>query len=137
VPSLPIQQRQFSVEGEVVALDIRAREQLALRCAAWRAQNGGESIEVSRCQLQLSREGRVQSLHGADAARDRHGALVLASEGHWALLFAGDLDGDGHTDLLMQLDDHYNVSETVLFLSSAAAAGQLLGEVARFRAVGC
>lgn len=46
------------------------------------------------------------------------------------LLWAGDLDGDGKIDLLMNFTDYY--WNTVLFLSSLAKPGELVGEAARF-----
>ncbi len=54
-----------------------------------------------------------------------------------ALLWAGDLDGDEKLDLLLDLSDHYIVSEPTLLLSSAAAPGDLVGRVASRRSVGC
>jgi hypothetical protein len=59
------------------------------------------------------------------------------TEAWWYLLWAGDLDRDGKLDLLVTVSDHYNVAEQVLFLSSAAGAGGLVGEVARLRTTGC
>ena len=41
-------------------------------------------------------------------------------DGPPALLWAGDLDRDGHVDLLLNLTDHYNKSVLTLFLSSPA-----------------
>jgi hypothetical protein len=53
------------------------------------------------------------------------------------LLWAGDLDGDGKLDLLIDMTDHYNVRQPTLFLSSRAKPGQLLEKVASYRKVGC
>lgn len=53
------------------------------------------------------------------------------------LLFAGDLDGDGSLDLIIDETDHYNVSAPALFLSSAKGPGELLGRVASMVSVGC
>ena len=58
-------------------------------------------------------------------------------EAQWVLLWAGDLDGDGRLDLYMNLSTHYNVSARRLFLSSAAASGALVREVAVFQTTGC
>lgn len=55
----------------------------------------------------------------------------------WALLWAGDLDGDGQLDLYVDLSAHYNVSERRLFLSTKASRRRLVREVAEFRTVGC
>ena len=54
-----------------------------------------------------------------------------------SLIWAGDLDGDGKTDLFMDLTHHYNVTMLTLFLSSRARPGQIVGKAAEFRTVGC
>lgn len=55
-----------------------------------------------------------------------------------AILWAGDLDGDGMLDLLVDHSDHYNVGEDMrLYLSGRAAKGELVGEAATLHAVGC
>jgi hypothetical protein len=55
----------------------------------------------------------------------------------WFLLWAGDLDRDGKLDLYVSVNQHYNVSEKKLFLSSAAGDGQLVEQVAEFVTSGC
>lgn len=55
----------------------------------------------------------------------------------WSIYWAGDLDGDGKLDLYFDLNEHYNVSQKRLFLSSQAEKGKLVKEVANFRIVGC
>jgi hypothetical protein len=59
------------------------------------------------------------------------------SDQHCELIWAGDLDGDGRLDLVMNLSGHYNVSETTLFLSSTRQQGKLVRKAAVFRVVGC
>jgi hypothetical protein len=61
----------------------------------------------------------------------------FAEDGVPALVWAGDLDGDGRLDLYMDLTDHYNVTNYVLFLSSRAVTGELVKQVASRRYVGC
>ena len=63
--------------------------------------------------------------------------VVDLDAGHPALLWAGDLDGDGRLDLLLDESGHYNVTETVLYLSSLAAPGALVGRAGRHRTTGC
>lgn len=46
------------------------------------------------------------------------------------LIWAGDLDGDGKPDLLMNFTDYF--WDTVLFLSSLAKPGELVGVAGRF-----
>jgi hypothetical protein len=59
------------------------------------------------------------------------------ADASWALLWAGDLDGDGQLDLYMDLNTHYNSSQRRLFLSTRASRGKLVKEVAEFSTVGC
>ncbi len=58
-------------------------------------------------------------------------------DGAPSIIWAGDLDCDGKLDLLMDLRDHYNVTEYTLFLSSRADEGKMVKKCAVFRTVGC
>ena len=58
-------------------------------------------------------------------------------DGAPSIIWAGDLDCDGKLDLLMDLRDHYNVTEYTLFLSSQADEGEMVKKCAVFRSVGC
>jgi hypothetical protein len=51
--------------------------------------------------------------------------------------WAGDLDGDGKLDLLVNTSNSENGSELTLYLSSKAKKGALAGLVARFEHGGC
>lgn len=54
------------------------------------------------------------------------------------IIWAGDLDGDGLNDLIIDDCAHYAIYIGYrLFLSSEAGSGELLGEVAEFTAVSC
>lgn len=53
-----------------------------------------------------------------------------------SLLFAGDLDGDGQVDLLIDTSDHYNLDRPTLFLSGGRKDGQLK-QVAQQELTGC
>ncbi|MCB1053005.1 MAG: hypothetical protein H6510_08285 [Acidobacteria bacterium] len=61
---------------------------------------------------------------------------MLASEGQPTLIWAGDLNRDGNLDLLIDMTDHYNVSEPTLFLSLANASTPVK-KVCWFRTTGC
>lgn len=78
---------------------------------------------VSILQLTLHRGSQTKRLPIVDT----HPSI---SNKAW-LLWAGDLDGDGHIDLLIQ-DAFYEASSTRLFLSSVAKQKTLLKEVAQF-----
>jgi len=62
---------------------------------------------------------------------------LLAMDGIPTLLWAGDLDGDGKLDLLMDLTNHYNLTVYTLFLSSLSEGNNLLKKAAEFRTTGC
>ena len=63
--------------------------------------------------------------------------LVNRDDAHPALLWAGDLDGDGRLDLLLDESWHYNLSAPTLYLSSAASGDAPVGRVARHETTGC
>ena len=54
-----------------------------------------------------------------------------------SLLWAGDLDGDGKIDLIMDVTSNYNVRDLALFLSSKAKQGKLVEKVATHFSTGC
>ncbi|MBX3180676.1 MAG: hypothetical protein KF886_25295 [Candidatus Hydrogenedentes bacterium] len=57
------------------------------------------------------------------------------SRGSWpGLVWAGDLDGDGELDLLLDLREDDLTTELALYLSSAAKEGELVGLAAKWRA---
>lgn len=53
------------------------------------------------------------------------------------VVFAGDLDRDGKLDLLANISGHWNEWHPALFLSSAAAEGELVAKVAELITTGC
>jgi hypothetical protein len=61
----------------------------------------------------------------------------VASDKYPRIYWAGDLDGDGKLDLVLDNATHYNVIEFTLFLSSAAQGDELVRRVASFRKGGC
>jgi hypothetical protein len=54
---------------------------------------------------------------------------------HYYIEWAGDLDRDGRLDLAVNLSRKYSLHPHRLLLSSAAAPGQLVGDVALFETV--
>lgn len=53
------------------------------------------------------------------------------------VLFAGDLDGDGILDLVIDTSRHYNVSSPTLYLSKPAGGGQIVKPVGAHITMGC
>lgn len=77
--------------------------------------------------LDLSLDGKRQTLGAFSFGIDGEAVLKPAEYLRWA----GDLDGDGKLDLLVSLD-YSDGSDLVLFLSSLAAEGEIVGEAGRF-----
>lgn len=61
----------------------------------------------------------------------------LDEEAYPGLLWVGDLDRDGKLDLIADITYHYNVQHLVLYLSSYAKQGQLVGLAAELKTSGC
>jgi hypothetical protein len=88
------------------------------------------------CGLTLGTEHARQTLFTYSAAfsgRER----VWAAEKTPVVLWAGDLDGDGRLDVLLDTSESSNEEALRLFLSSTATGGQLVSEVASFSHLGC
>jgi len=74
-------------------------------------------------ELRFSHAGRVQTLF-----RWPDGLIDQRAE----LIWAGDLDGDGRVDLLVDCGEKNSVSRLSLYLSTWAGAGQLVGRAGSF-----
>ena len=83
--------------------------------------------DMAGSSLELVANGVSQVLYSAPES---------ANEPAWEILWAGDLDGDGKLDLYVQVGPDSSVSERILFVSTKAASGQLVGEFAVFRTKG-
>ena len=59
------------------------------------------------------------------------------TDGHPEFVWAGDIDRDGKVDVLLNITNHYVVTHLVLYLSSAAKEGELVGKVAEHKTAGC
>ena len=76
-------------------------------------------------------------LKSGDSSQTLYTLQECGSDPGWSLIWAGDLDKDGKLDLYVTVNQHYNVVERKLFLSSQADEGQLVAEVAEFVTSGC
>lgn len=61
----------------------------------------------------------------------------VGNSGEIRVMWAGDLNGDGALDLIVDLTDHYNVSLPTLFLGNKKGSKNLVSRVAQHRSVGC
>ncbi len=96
---------------------------------------GDEDME--KCSEQLLPRNAKLVLASGDSAQVLYSLKECGNDAGWTLLWAGDLDRDGKLDLYVSVNQHYNVSERKLFLSSSAEEGQLVREVAEFVTSGC
>lgn len=97
----------------------------------------GMNIIDSKADLFIS-DGTVnQTLKEFTAYLTGDSYYMFGDEAMPSLIWAGDLDGDNKLDLLLDMTDHYNVSEVTLFLSSHASNGELVKKVAVFKTAGC
>ncbi|MEN2400447.1 hypothetical protein GKZ90_0011700 [Flavobacterium sp. MC2016-06] len=71
----------------------------------------------------------------------RHTDLIVAEkrfdEQMIKILFAGDIDGDGKLDLIINTSYHYNLSRPTIYLSKPAEKGKLIKPIGAFPTVGC
>jgi hypothetical protein len=83
---------------------------------------------VNSTLLQFKQGGKTQTLfHWPGGLSDQRAELV----------WAGDLDGDGKLDLVLDHSSYSNASDLTLYLSTWALPGQLVGKAAHFGSVGC
>jgi hypothetical protein len=108
----------------------QASAQLALSCDT-------AAAAAPQCELWLEQAGLRQRLVRHDALPGSDDELHVGNDAPLAMLFAGDLDGDGRLDLILDTSEHYNASQPTLFLSGDAAPGELLRAVAQHRITGC
>jgi hypothetical protein len=91
----------------------------------------------AQCSEHAFPKGAQLVLASGDSTQVLYSLEDCGNEPYWYLLWAGDLDSDGKLDLYVRVSYHYNVAQRKLFLSSQAAEGQLVKEVAEFVTSGC
>lgn len=84
----------------------------------------------------LPKNAKLILTHG-NASQVLYTLKECGNDPGWSLIWAGDLDKDGKLDLYVTVNQHYNIVERKLFLSSQADEGQLVAEVAEFVTSGC
>lgn len=93
------------------------------------------------CRVVLTSGGRTQVLHDSFRClyveEGTSGRKVTPSDEQPQVLWAGDMDGDGKLDLLLQMSDHYNMSRVCLYLSTLARSGDLVALAGEHVTVGC
>lgn len=75
--------------------------------------------------------------HPVTASQVLYTAERVYEEARPTVVWAGDIDRDGIVDVLLNTTNHYNVTHLVLYLSSAAKKGELVGKVAEWNTSGC
>lgn len=126
VPSVDF---EWSLETAAAPLPLAFGDKHYEVLATWEGQGKPFGPEpLTNFRLVLKSNGRTQDLVTPEWCCD---------EAFPHLLWAGDLDRDGALDLLVEASHHYNVSTYVLFLSTAAREGDLVGKVAEFSTTGC
>lgn len=93
--------------------------------------------DKEKCSEQSPPRNAKLVLASGDSAQVLYSLKECGNDAGWTLLWAGDIDRDGKLDLYVSVNQHYNVSERKLFLSSSAEEGQLVKEVAEFVTSGC
>ena len=117
---MPLTNHLFRLSGEEYKLQVVTQD---------RSQSDG-IINLDDAKLVLSHNGTQQTLYDL-------GGAGKSTEAYWWLAWAGDADRDGKLDLYVYVSNHYNGTYYRLFLSSVAAPGRLVREVAQWTTVGC
>jgi hypothetical protein len=93
-----------------------------------RVENGRNGYLRDGAAITLKSAGKRQVLRAVDEQCDSCS---------WELLWAGDLDGDNKLDLFLDVSPSYLFVENVLFLSSVARSGEMVGILAARSGPGC
>ncbi|HAW20544.1 MAG TPA: hypothetical protein DCX14_10205 [Flavobacteriales bacterium] len=90
-------------------------------------QTSDEWPEISSYRLTLEKDGIEQIIFATYSFNDRLPHIY----------FIGDLDGDKKLDIILDASRHYNTFEPVLYLSTLANDGELVGCAAYHVSMGC
>ena len=100
----------------------------------------GKAVEMNHAAAALIHDyrfllysGDEPNVHIQELAR----VEPFAMDGTPRIVWAGDIDRDGKIDLLLDTTYHYNLTRLVLYLSSAAKEGEIVGKVAEWKTMGC
>lgn len=108
--------------------------QLTLVCSKF---EGSEALQRSAASLVLRCGDQKQVLGTYQASYEKGVFAGVGQGGETRLLWAGDLNGDGAPDFIVDLTDHYNMALPTLFLGTKKDAKELASKVAQHRALGC
>lgn len=96
-----------------------------------KVQNNPDSFEVWNYKLYLT----------ADIKGKKRTSLLVAQANFddqmIQLIFAGDIDGDGILDLIIDTSRHYNASSPTIYFSSPAKNGEIVVPIGGHTSVGC
>lgn len=92
--------------------------------------------DFKECSLILTSGSKSQKIKTFGVYYPPNDKPVFASDAHPALLWAGDIDRDGALDLLLDLSNHYNISNPTLFLSSGSQNNDFVIKKADFISYG-
>lgn len=108
--------------------------QLTLVCSK---PEGSEAWQHSAASLVLQCGDQKQILGTYQASYEKGEFVGVGQEGEIRLLWAGDLNGDGALDFIIDLTDHYNMALPTLFLGTQKGAKVSVSMVAQQMTLGC
>lgn len=108
--------------------------QLTLVCSQ---PEGSKEWQRSAASLVLQCGDQRQVLGTYQASYEKGEFVGVGQEGEIRVLWAGDLNGDGALDFIIDLTDHYNMALPTLFLGTKKGAKDLATKSAQHRTLGC
>jgi len=94
-------------------------------------------LETAACSLFVRRVHATQTLRSYQGYYQDGEFGGIGNDAIPIVLWAGDLDGDGALDLVVELTDHYNVSRPTLFMSRRSIGCVVLEKIAEHVSTGC